>query len=1032
MKHFLTLVVFLSSLSFAQAQRTEKYKKVENISVTSSKAVFLGKTKAIGGLESSSEKKHKIEQLKSYKQKPENFKNRKNRAKVVIPELEHQGIDPVWQSTHSTLRNNTANTEPIVNIIGLGQGSPTDPTGSVGLDYYIQAVNATRVGVYSKDGQMIDQFQMQTLWNGTGFSSGGDPIILYDQEASRWILTEFAPFGNTELLIAISETSDPLGSYYTYVFSTPSFPDYPKFGIWADHLVVTSNEGGFGTLHQYFIEREALLNGEDARMQRVAISGPLNPEQGFIVSTPVDWEGKTKPEDSRPIVLKLNDSSWGEVANDAVELFRFDIDYENSNNTQVESMLIETTPFDGFPCWPGPGFACCPQPNGAPLDAIPEVIMNAPQYRNFGTHESMVLSFVTDVTDGQNHAGVRWMELRRESGLDWYLYQEGSYAPDANHRYMSGIGIDRKGNIALAYNISSDSVFAGIRYTGRYANDPLGIMTIPEVSVREGNSTLNTGGRFADYSHISVDPVNESTFWFTTEYAINGTSRTRIVAWELAQDTFDMSITAITNPSQDFNLTATEPITIEVANSGIETAMSYAVSYSIEGVEMESMTINDPLISGSRRLHTFNTTQDFSAFGEYNLSAKIEYPQDANPNNNEINKVVVNRPPVDLAIEVNGSPTTCSIVALVNIQLTNNGGQELTEAQIDITLDGNVVDTYNWNGSLSFGQSEDFSYLLTNIPSGINDYTFTVNSSGGNDFTPADNATEFQLTSSGSEGLIVLNLTFDEYPEETSWTIMDIESDEIIASGDNYPESQEFQTITEEICVNSESCYVFTIFDSYADGICCSFGQGGFELTSAQGEDLGSFYEEWGASYSVNFCAGDTGCAINITTDVQNEITDGTLGSILVNASGGQGPYTYSIDGGQSFQESNLFDNLTSGDYTIIILSNDGACQEEINVLVDLISNTYEILLDEVRITATPNPNIGFFDLKVDNYQTSEPFLNFDVLDAHGKIVQSRKMGNYSGTFVTQVSLLNYPDGSYFIRFIDPNINQLVKIIKLN
>ena len=1026
MKHFLVLILFLSTFQLGKAQEAFKSEKVENINVTSTTAVFLGKTRPVRDMIDvpliSKEKKDKF---KKDKEKPDNFKNRLDRVKIVKPELEHQGVDPVWQSTHTTLRS-AAGVEPIVNINGIGQGSPTDPTGSVGLDYYVQAVNATPVGVWNKeDGSIVTQFNMSTLWSELGFGSTGDPIILFDQENSRWILTEFAFPGS--LLIGVSETSDPLGSYYAYNFVTPSFPDYPKFGIWSDHLVVSSNEGGFGTLHQYFIEREALLNGQDARMQRVEISGPLNPEQGFIVSTPVDFEGLTRPDDSRPIVLKLNDSSWGEVANDAIELFRFDIDYDDENNTQVESLLIETSPFDGFPCWPGPGFACCPQPNAVPLDAIPEVIMNAPQYRNFGTHEAMVLSFVTDVTDGDNHAGVRWMELRRESGLDWYLYQEGSYAPDANHRYMSGVGIDKRGNIALAYNISSDSVFAGIRYTGRFANDPLGQMTLPETTVIDGNSSLNSGGRFADYSHISVDPQDETTFWFTTEYAFNGSARTRIVSWQLSQDTFDMAIRAITSPTQDFDLTASEVIEIEVANNGLETVMSYEVSYSVEGAPIETMVINDPLTSGSTRMHTFNMTQDFSAFGEYNVSARVDFPPDENPNNNETSRIVANRPPVDVAIEVNGTPITCNVVSLINIQITNNGGQDLTEASIDISLDGSIVDTYTWMGNLSFGQSEDFTYLLTNIPDGTNDYNFTANSSGGGaDFNLADNSTNFQLTSTGAAGLVVLNLTFDNFASETSWVITEEGTNNIVAEGDDY--FQDSQTITEEVCLDPDGCYEFTINDSYGDGL---FNNGGFELLNSGGSVIASYFDDWGASYSVNFCTGEVECSINVSADVQDESTDGTLGSIIINASGSQGPYIYSIDGGENFQESNIFDNLESGDYFIIISSEDETCQEEIGVVVDLISSIYDI--DGVAlISATPNPNIGFFDLKVKNYDNAEPFLRFEVLDARGKIVQSRRMGKYSGTYMTQVSLLNYPDGTYFIRFIDPNIKQLVKVIKMN
>lgn len=1020
------LILFLYYLPVSNAQNKVESKKLDNIIVTSSKAIFLGKTKPVRDLPEvpliSKEKKDKV---KKDRKKPDNFKNRLNHNKVVKPELEHQGIDPVWQSSHS--KRNIQGVEPIVNVNGIGSGSPTDPTGSVGLDYYLQAVNATPVGVWDKDGNMITQFNMSSLWTELGFGSTGDPIILFDQEASRWILTEFAFPGS--LLIGVSETSDPLGSYYAYNFVTPSFPDYPKFGIWSDHLVVSTNEGGFGRLDQYFIEREALLNGTDARMQRVVIDGPQNPEQGFIVSTPVDWEGKTRPEDPRPIVLKLNDSSWGQVAEDAVELIRFNINYDDESLTEVESLLINTSPYDSFPCWPGPGFSCCPQPNGDPLDAIPEVIMNAPQYRNFDSHESLVLSFVTDVSDGENHAGVRWMELRRTSDQDWNVYQEGSYAPDANHRFMSGIGIDRKGNIGLAYNISSDSVFVGMRYTGRYANDPLGQMTIPEVSVIEGNSTINTGGRFSDYSHLSVDPVDESTFWFTSEYSIAGTTRTRLVSWQLLQDTFDMAVRAITSPSSSFDLTEAETVEVEVSNNGIETANSYDIAYSLEDIEIERKTIMDPLTSGARRFHTFETTQDMSMIGQYNLSAKIYFENDENPNNDEVSKIVEQRPETNTALEITGNPTTCNIVSIINITITNHGAETLTEAVIDIETGGEIVDSYEWTGSLDFGDSENFDYLLTNIPDGTNDYIFTISGGNSTDFDLSDNTVIYQLTNSGTAGIVVLNILTDEFPEETSWELTDQSTGNVITSGGGY--GQEFTLYTEELCLDPDGCYVFTMFDTYGDGICCGFGEGNFSLFNNQGQTIFANSGEFGAESTTQFCTSDIDCTINAEADVQNAITDGTLGSVMLNVTGSQGPFAYSIDGGATVQESNLFENLESGDYTIIIYSSVEGCETEIEVTVALLSNVHEVHNSDLKIFATPNPNEGFFDLRLKNYKGNDNYIKFEILNAGGKIVQSRKMIKYSGEFVTQVSLLEYPDGNYFIRFLNKDINQLVKIIKM-
>lgn len=1025
MKQLLLTFCFIFSITclFAQA------KKVENINVSTTKVVFLGKTQPLVDLiEKQATSKEKKDKFKKDKKGPDNFRNRLGHNNVTKPELEHQGVDPVWQSSHS---RKLMSTEPLVNIDGLSSnfGSPHDPTLSVGLDYVLQSINATRVGVWDKEGNQVTQFNMNTLWSELGASSAGDPIILFDQEASQWMLTEFTDPAN--LLIAISETSDPLGSYYAYTFSTPSFPDYPKYGIWSDHYVVTSNEGGSGTLTQYFIERDSLLIGAEARMQQVVVSGTNGSEQGFITSTPIDWEGKTRPVDPRPVVVKLNDSSWGEVAEDAVEMYRFIINYEDDNLTEVESLLINVAPYDSYPCAStGFGFACIPQPGGQGLDGLPEIIMHAAQYRNFDTHESIVLSFVTDVSDGLDHAGARWMELRKSGTDDWSVYQESSYAPDDNHRFMPGVAIDRKGNIGMAYNISSDSVFAGIRYTGRYANDPLGEMTLPEVSVIEGLSTLNSGGRFADYSHIAVDPVDESTFWFTSEYAgPSGSSLTRIVSFQLSQDSFDLALRAIVNPNSSFDLTNTESVEVEVVNAGINTAQAYDITFSLGGMQIETMTITDPLASGEIRTHTFVNTIDLSAIGDYDLSATVILANDQNPNNDTATKTVSQRTEIDATLAISGPSTTCNIANLISITIGNQGGLTLTDATIDFYLNGMIVDTEEWSGNLDFGDSETFDFLLSNIPAGQNEYEIILTHAGGEDFTPNNNTVNYSLNSIGADGLVNLLILTDEYPDETSWFIYEEGNNEPIITGGNY--NAEFTLITEELCLDPNACYTFEITDSYGDGICCGFGEGNYGLYNAQGQPIFTSTGEFGNSEITNFCTNDVECAIVATVEVQDVGVDGSLGTIMVTPSGGVAPYSYSIDDGITTQESNIFDGLTAGDYEITIYSSDFTCEEVVAVTVGMISSTISVLDNEIVIKSTPNPNDGFFDLSIENYSSSEVFIQFNIHDTDGRLIQSRRMANYSGVYKTQVSLLEYPSGTYFIRFLDSNIDELVKIIKL-
>lgn len=326
--------------------------------------------------------------------RPKNFIGRFPSNEVFdkgTPKIE----DPVRQSEITPLRRPDLNIE--VNIEGLTAYlldfavSPSDPSGDVGTHHYLQAVNATTVGIYDKTGQQLDTIVLNDFW--TNRSSAGDPIILFDQQAKRWIITEF-PLAN-ELLIGVSETDDPFGVYNQYIFSTPRFPDYPKYSLWPGSLVLTTNETGPRRLTTYFIDLEALYSGEESpTVIRTNVPGPLNSEQGFVVATPVDWSGINQPPSSQgPMIISLQDKDWGMEpgqAEDGVAIHSFEVNYADST-AGFNSLLVPVAEFDAYPCSSnGPGFSCIPQDGFSGLDAIPEIIYFQPHYRNFGTHESMV------------------------------------------------------------------------------------------------------------------------------------------------------------------------------------------------------------------------------------------------------------------------------------------------------------------------------------------------------------------------------------------------------------------------------------------------------------------------------------------------------------------------------------------------------------------------------------------------------------------------------------------------------------------
>lgn len=422
-----------------------------------------------------------------------------------------------------------------LNLAGQGYSyvQPPDPVGAVGPSHYIQMINGwdgTRVTIHSKTTGAVTTgpFLLETLGSGGACSQGnGDPIVLYDRLANRWLLSEFASSGN-HLCVYISQSADPAGAYYRYDFTTPDFPDYPKYAVWPDAYYVTTNEASPAV---YALDRQRMLTGTSATAQRFTV--PSLAGFPFQALTPGDLDGTLAPPSgaTASFARHRDDEAHNPGANDAerdfLEVWQLDPDFAVPSNSVLSGpTVIGVTSFDSTLCGLT-SFSCIPQPSGeSPLDPLREVIMWRLQYRNAGIHETLVGNFAVDV-NGADRAGIRWFELRKSGGGAWALHQEGTYAPDATHRWMGSIAMDGDGNIALGYSVSSSSVYPGLRVTGRLAGDPTGVMTNTETALVAGAGS-NTSNRWGDYAAMSLDPSDDCTFWFTGQYSPTSQWGTRI------------------------------------------------------------------------------------------------------------------------------------------------------------------------------------------------------------------------------------------------------------------------------------------------------------------------------------------------------------------------------------------------------------------------------------------------------------------------------------------------------------------------
>jgi hypothetical protein len=423
---------------------------------------------------------------------------------------------------------------PILNFAGGGFTgvNPPDTVGDVGPNHYIQMINGNSGAVfriYNKAGTLLaGPTNLETLGTGNCASGLGDPIVLYDQLAGRWLMSEFSNSGN-RLCVYISQTGDPVsGGWFAYQFTATNFPDYPKYGVWPDAYYVGTNENSPAA---YALQRSAMLAGTAATAQR--FTAPALSGFPFQMVQPADADGSTPPPAGAPGLFfrhKDSEAHGSPGAADTVEYFQFHVDFTTpANSTFTGPISVNVTEFDSDLCGLS-SFSCIPQPSGtSPLDPLREVVMHRAQYRNRGTHEVVVGSFATDVT-GTNRAGVRWFELRKSGANPWTLFQEGTYSLDTTNRWMSSIAMDGSGNIALAYNVSSSSVFPGLRYTGRIAGDPAGTMGAEQTA--QAGSGSNGSIRYGDYAALNVDPADECTFWFTGEYNAASQWSTRVATFK--------------------------------------------------------------------------------------------------------------------------------------------------------------------------------------------------------------------------------------------------------------------------------------------------------------------------------------------------------------------------------------------------------------------------------------------------------------------------------------------------------------------
>ena len=353
---------------------------------------------------------------------------------------------------------------PSVNFDGVNNRNgvlPPDTNGDIGPNHYVQWVNLS-FAVYSRTGATLKApTNGNTIFANFGgpceTTNDGDPIVLYDEAADRWLLSQFAlpnyPAGPFYQCIAISTGSDPSLTYHRYEFqiSASKLNDYPKFGVWRDGYYMTVNQfagNSYAGAGVVVFERDKMLAGQTARQiyidtNDVTLGGML----------PSDIDGATLPAAGTPNYVFQFDDDYP-VPGDFLEIWEFATNWTTGTAAFTLRDKLAVAAFDSNLC----NYArnCIPQPGtSAKLDTLSDRLMYRLQYRNFGTYETFVTNHTVDV-NGADRAGIRWYEIRKTGGT-FSVRQQSTFSPDATHRWMASAAMDKFGNIGLAYNTSSST-----------------------------------------------------------------------------------------------------------------------------------------------------------------------------------------------------------------------------------------------------------------------------------------------------------------------------------------------------------------------------------------------------------------------------------------------------------------------------------------------------------------------------------------------------------------------------------------------
>ncbi len=868
---------------------------------------------------------------------------------------------------------------------------PFDPSGAAGVTYYIQMINATTYTIYNKsDGTEVLSGTLGDLWTpATG--NAGDPIVLYDKEAGRWFLSQFG--NSNEMFIAISQTGDPTGAWYTYTFTSPDFPDYLKFSAWQDGYYMTANYAQ----KIFAFNRDKMLAGDGTAEAVYQTFSP--PQSGFFVPLPADASDGLMPGAGTPCpVFSYSDDGWGGGNIDAVNIYNASVDWGTLDMTVTSAGAIPTDAFDASY---DSNWLDIPQPGTTQkLDGIGGCLMYRAQWKKWTGYNSVVLSWAVKISADQR--GIFWCELRQSQADDtWSMYQQGIYAPGTDYYWMSSAAMNDMGDIALCYaKANGTDTYMSLAYTGRKAGDALGTMTLAETVVQAGESSQTSSKRDGDYAQTSLDP-DGVTFWHTGEYMKSGGSAgTRIYSFQISDPV---------NPNLSAQGVSTTQVDLSwTLNSNNEPALIAWSSDGTFGTPVDGTTYNaGDNIPGGGIVLSYGTSP--TTYSHTGLTAATTYYYRAwsyQTNNTYTNGITTQ------AETFTGNPENLSALGVsvseidLNWDLNSNSDNVLLAWSSDGTF-GTPVDgtTYNTGDNipgggivLSYGTAT--SYNHTGL-SGTTQYFYKAWS----DLDGTSYSTGVVADAETYCDLVIASLPYSE--DFSSQTLPDCwENVDNAGLGQvwefNNPGNITFNSTT--------SANGFVILDSD------NYGTGGaqnadlitniFDFSSYNGINVSfeHYYNDWASddesatfSYSIDGGATWTDYKVWEGTDTSNpEVFNADLSSEVGGQSSVKFKWTYA-DG--SFSYYWAIDDIKITEIDVTAVNN----QERSDIII------------------SPNPSSGIFTIQ--GIPSDSKYI--EVYNLAGKIILSEKVNSEK----IHIDLSNREKGIYFVKIFQENKIFVSKVV---